>query len=59
MGMIYFNITWLILFDMGFFEPSVMGGGGLRERGHEGPAPLLSCYCSDDTEIWNRYQAEA
>ena len=26
------DFVFLILFDMGFFEPSVMGGGG-----HEGP----------------------
>ena len=43
----------LTLFDMGFFEPSALRGGGGVD---EGPIIAL-CYYSDDHKIWHRYQA--
>ena len=43
----------LTLFDMGFLNRQSLGeGGGMRA-----PPSWLCCYCSDDHEIWHRYQA--
>ena len=41
-------LPFLTLFDMGFLNHQTGGGGG----------GALCCYCSDDHEIWHRYQLD-
>ena len=43
------ELVILTPFDIGFFR--IVGHGG------DGAPPYLNCCCSDDQEIWHRYQA--